>query len=87
EDAYAGLRILVAIHCDMVGEGFVVETILTRLDQHRVSFFLARYRQGVIDERVEVVEEGRQFVHGDRLDLHAREYKVIVRIARQVFLI
>lgn len=87
ENANDRLDVLVAVDCDVIGEGLVVKTVLTRFDHRRLRLFVAVHGHSVADQRVEVVEECYQLVDGDGFDMHAWEDEFLVRVFRQVLLV
>lgn len=87
EDANDRFDILVAVDGDVIGKRLMVETILTCLDQHGLSFLVTTHWYGIADQRFKVVEESQQLVNGNGFDRNTRENKFLVRVARQVFFI
>jgi len=58
-------------------ERFVIETMLTDLDQRALGLLRALDHQTVADCRVELVEIGDQFVHDAGLDFQFGEDNII----------
>jgi len=82
EDTNDRLDILVAVDGDMIGKRLMIETILTCLDQHRLSLLVAAHCYGVVDQRFEVIEESQQFINGNGFDRNTRENKFLVCVTR-----
>ncbi|KYN01103.1 hypothetical protein ALC62_08329, partial [Cyphomyrmex costatus] len=49
EDTDDRLNIFVAVDGDVIGEGFMIQTILTCLYQQRLSLLVTAYRYGVVE--------------------------------------
>lgn len=77
----------VAVHGDVIGEWFVIQTILTSLDQGVPSLFVATNGHSVVEHGFEMVEVSGKLVHGYGLNGHAREAHFLRRVSREVFLV
>jgi len=82
EDTNDRLDILVAVDGDVISKRLMIETILTCLDQHRLSLLVTAHWYGVVDQRFEVIEESQQFINGNRFDRNTRENKFLVCVTR-----
>ena len=77
----------VAVHGDVVGEWFVVQTVLTSLDQGVPSLFVATNGHSVVEHGFKVVEVSGKLVHGYGLHGHAGEAQFLRRVSREVLFV
>lgn len=87
EDTNDRLSILVAPDRHVVGERFVVQTMLTSLGYAAVGVILVANGHSVVQHGVERVEVRGQFVYGHGFDADTREEQIVYCIFRQILLV
>lgn len=77
----------VAVDGNMIGEWFMIQTVLTSLDQSVPGFFVATNGHSVAEQGLKVIEVSDEFVYSYGLNGHTREAQFIYGVTGNIFLV
>ena len=87
ENANHSLGVFVALDVETIGEGFVVKTVLSRLDVEGISILPVVNGYGIVDQSVVFLEVSENLVDVYVLDLDTGVFQVSKCVRRKVALV
>ena len=87
EELYSNFSGFVCIDAKVYAERFMIQSMLTNLDDEIVSLILICNEKTIADRRIKMIEVSQQFVNGNRFDLNFGIDQFLLRVGLKVILV